>query len=109
MKLNFLLPLATVVLFTACNNSSDKKDNKGDSAKNSMNMDTSHHMPAPGAEIPALPAIPAGAKVLFSNLKDGAVISSPYKIVMGTEVIKVDTAGPVVTGSGHHQIGRAHV
>ena len=101
MKIKFLLPLACVVLFTACNNSSDKKEKKED---NAMNMDTMHNMPDPGVNIPELPAIPEGAKVFFKNLKNGATISSLYKLEMGTEVIKVDTAGPVVAGSGHHHL-----
>jgi hypothetical protein len=101
MKIKFLVPFACIALFTACNNSSDKKEKKEDSA---MNMDTSHHMPAPGANVPDLPQIPEGAKVVFKNLKNDATISSPFKLEMGTEVIKVDTAGPVVAGSGHHHL-----
>lgn len=105
MKTKFLLPLACMAIFAACNNSSDKKENKEDSAMNKMNnMDTMHQMPAPGANVPALPPVPEGAKVIFKNLKDGATISSPFKLEMGTEVIKVDTAGPVVAGIGHHHL-----
>jgi hypothetical protein len=53
---------------------------------------------------PAWTAIPEGAKVMFKNLKNGAVVTSPFKVEMGTEVMKVDTAGPVVAGSGHHHL-----
>jgi hypothetical protein len=88
-------------MLAACNNSSDNKEKKGDTA---TNMDTMHHMPAPGANIPDLPAVPEGAKVFFKNLKNDATISSPFKLEMGTEVIKVDTAGPVVAGIGHHHL-----
>jgi len=104
MKIKFLLPLACIVLFAACNNSSDKKEKKEDTAMNNMNMDTSHQMPGPGVNVPDLPQIPEGAKVVFKNLKESANISSPFKMEMGTEVIKVDTAGPVVAGSGHHHL-----
>jgi Domain of unknown function (DUF4399) len=102
MKIKFLLPLACIAMFAACNNSSDKKVTKEDTAMN--NMDTMHQMPGPGANIPDLPAVPEGAKVFFKNLKDGATISSPFKMEMGTEVMKIDTAGPVVAGSGHHHL-----
>lgn len=102
MKTKFLLPLACIAIVTACNTSSDKKDKKEDSAMN--NMDTMHHMPAPGANVPDLPPVPEGAKVVFKNLKNDATISCPFKLEMGTEVIKVDTAGPVVAGIGHHHL-----
>lgn len=101
MKIKFILPIACIAIFAACNNSSDKKENKEDPA---MKMDTMHPMPGPGANVPELPAIPEGAKVFFKNLKDGATISSPFKMEMGTEVMKIDTAGPVVAGSGHHHL-----
>lgn len=102
MKIKFLLPLACIAIFAACNNSSDNKEKKADSAMNKM--DTMHQMPAPGANVPDLPPVPEGAKVFFKNLKNDATISSPYKLEMGTEVIKVDTAGPVVAGIGHHHL-----
>jgi len=104
MKIKFLLPVVCIIMFTACNNSSDKKEKKEDSAMNNMKMDSSHQMPGPGVTVPDLPAVPEGAKVVFRNLKNGAAISSPFKLEMGTEVIKVDTAGPVVAGSGHHHL-----
>jgi hypothetical protein len=102
MKIKFLLPVACIAMFIACNNSSDKKEKKEDSATN--NKDTMHHMPGSGFNVPDLPQVPEGAKVVFKNLKNDATISSPFKMEMGTEVIKVDTAGPVVTGSGHHHL-----
>jgi hypothetical protein len=102
MKMKFLLPLACLAMFAACNNSSDKKEKKEDAVMNKM--DTMHHMPAPGANVPDLPAIPEGSKVFFKDLKNDAMISSPYKLEMGTEVIQIDTAGPIVAGSGHHHL-----
>ncbi len=104
MKIRFILPLACIGLFTACNNSSDNKEKKEDSAANSINHDTMHQVPGPGVNIPELPAIPEGAKVVFKNLKINATISSPFKVEMGTEGIKIDTAGPVVAASGHHHL-----
>ena len=104
MKIKFFLPVACIALLTACNNSSDKKDKKEDSAINNMNNDTMQHMPGPGANVPELPAVPEGAKVFFKNLKNDATISSPFKVQFGTEVIKVDTAGPVIAGVGHHHL-----
>ncbi|HMK25743.1 MAG TPA: DUF4399 domain-containing protein [Chitinophagaceae bacterium] len=102
MKIKFLLPVACIAILAACNSSSDKKENKEDSAMNKT--DTMHHMPGPGVNIPDLPQVPEGAKVFFKNLEDDAKISSPFKLEMGTEVIRIDTAGPVVAGSGHHHL-----
>ncbi len=101
MKIKYILPVACMAMLAACNNSSDNKEKKADSA---MAHDTMHPMPGPGVTIPDLPAIPEGAKVVFKNLKNDATISSAFKIEMGTEVIKIDTAGPVVAGSGHHHL-----
>jgi hypothetical protein len=51
-----------------------------------------------------LPAVPDGAKVYFKNLKNGAAVTSPVKVEMGVDNMKVDTAGPVVAASGHYHI-----
>jgi hypothetical protein len=104
MKIKFLLTVVCIALLTACNNSSDNKEKKEDSAMNKMNHDSMHHETAPGFKLPDLPAIPEGAKVVFKNLKNNATISSPFKLEMGTENIKIDTAGPVVASSGHHHL-----
>ena len=55
--------------------------------------------------MPALPEVPAGARVFFANLKDGQVVTSPLKIEMGVENMTVDTAnGKIKPASGHHHI-----
>lgn len=104
MKFKFFLPAACLVMLTACNNSAENKEKKDDTAKKSMTIDDSHHMPDPGVHMPDLPAVPEGAKVYFKNLKNDANISSPFKLEMGTEKINVDTAGPIVAASGHHHL-----
>ena len=101
-KVYFLSMLAMMVLIS-CNNSSSEKEAKKDSSDKMMDHDM-HAMDNTGSTVPPLPAVPAGAKVFFANLKDGAVISSPFKLQMGATGIKVDTAGPVVAGSGHHHL-----
>ena len=88
--------------FTACNNSSKDKEKKEDTTMKKTDHESMQDMPA--ANVPPLPAIPEGAKVVFKNLKDGDKVKSPFKVQMGTEVIRVDTAGPVVAGSGHHHL-----
>ena len=97
----YLIPVLFVVL-AACNNSGGKEENK-DTTAQSGHENMNHTMPADGG-LPEVPAIPEGARVFFKNLENNATISSPFKLEMGTEVMKVDTAGPVVAGSGHHHL-----
>ena len=94
-----------LVGLAACNNAGDKAAATTDTAKTAaadttMNM---HHDTASMAITP-LPAIPAGARVSFKNLKDGETVKSPFKVEMGIEGMKLDTAGPIVAGSGHHHL-----
>ena len=104
MQIKYLIPATCIILFAACNNSSETKEKMEDSAMTKMGDDTMHHMEPMTGNVPELPAVPAGAKVVFKNLKNNATISSPFKLQMGTEAIKVDTAGPVVAASGHHHL-----
>lgn len=99
--MKFLLPAACALLLAACNNSSDKDAKTDATAKADDHM---HHSTQPGAAVPELPAVPEGAMVMFKNLKQGIAVTSPFKIEMGVENIKVDTAGPVVAASGHHHL-----
>ena len=59
--------------------------------------------PAPVA-VPDLPAVPAGAKVMFVEPKDGAKVKSPLKVVFGVEALEVEPAGEVHAGKGHHHL-----
>ncbi|MGB7950532.1 MAG: DUF4399 domain-containing protein [Candidatus Binatia bacterium] len=43
-------------------------------------------------------------KVFFTEPKNGAEIKGPVKIVMGVEDIKIQPAGEVVEGTGHHHV-----
>lgn len=57
-----------------------------------------------GQSIAALPAVPAGAKVYFKNLKNGETVHSPVKVEMGVDGMTLDTAGAIVAGTGHHHL-----
>ena len=104
MNKDIFITIVIVALLAACNNSGSDKDKKEDSALNSMSSDTMTHMINSNMTVPELPVIPEGAKVVFANLKNGAVVSSPLKVEMGTVVMNVDTAGPVIPGTGHHHL-----
>ncbi|MES1215898.1 MAG: DUF4399 domain-containing protein [Bacteroidota bacterium] len=104
MNKKFFLPVLGVLILVACNNSADESAKKADTTATESH-DTMAHMTADVSKpVPELPAVPEGAKVVFKNLKNGATVSSPFKVEMGTEVIKVDTAGPVIAGVGHHHL-----
>ena len=102
MNKRILLPAICILFVTACNNSGTDKEKKDDTT--AKVTDTMTHMTTPSANIPDVPAVPKGAKVMFSNLKNNAEVSSPVKVEFGTVNIKVDTAGPVIAGVGHHHL-----
>jgi hypothetical protein len=103
MYKKIFFPILTI-LFIACNNSVDKSaTTTSDSSDKKMNSDTMSMATTP-ATVPELPAVPAGAKVYFKNLKNGASVTSPVKVQMAVDQMKINTAGPVVAGSGHYHI-----
>lgn len=104
MRKIYFLTAALLVGLIACNNGGDKTASS-DSAK-TAGTDTAMHMAADSnaAAVPPLPAVPAGAKVYFENLKDGQTVKSPFKVDMGVDVMQLDTAGKVVAGTGHHHL-----
>lgn len=108
MRTIHFLPAALLLALTACNNSGDKTASSGDSTTiptvSAAPKDTMNMKPDSAAQATALPAIPAGAKVYFKNLKDGETVKSPFKVEMGIDGLKLDTAGAIVAGSGHHHL-----
>jgi len=103
MNKKVFIPLIALIFF-ACNNSGDNSKTVSDSSDKKMSADTTQTVPTTTASIPDLPAVPDGARVHFKNLKDNESVSSPLKVQMSVDKMKVDTAGPVVAGSGHYHI-----
>ena len=101
MKIKSLLSAFVIVALAACNNSADTSV---DATKDTANHDMDHDHPAVTSAVAETETPPAGAKVFFKNLKAGQTISSPYKLEMGVEGMKIDTAGPLVSGTGHHHL-----
>lgn len=96
----YFIPILAVSFLMACNNGSDKKSS--DNTDTSMHMDM--HAVTP-VEMPPMPEVPAGAKVFFSNIKDGQTITSPFKVEMRVVGMSVDTANGIIKpASGHHHI-----
>jgi len=53
---------------------------------------------------PNPPVHETGARVFFTNLSDGATVSSPLKVTMAAENFVIQPAGEIVDGSGHLHI-----
>lgn len=53
---------------------------------------------------PDPPVKETGARVFFTNLSDGATVSSPLKVTMGSENFAIQPAGDIVDGTGHLHI-----
>lgn len=105
MRKFHFLPVALLIGMTACNNAGDKAastDTAATTPKDTMGM--SHMAPDSTRMATALPPVPAGAKVFFKNLKDGETVKNPVKVEMGLEGLKLDTAGAIVAGTGHHHL-----
>jgi Domain of unknown function (DUF4399) len=47
---------------------------------------------------------PAGAKVMFLNLKDGDTVKSPVDVKFGIEGMEIAPAGTEKAGTGHHHL-----
>lgn len=103
MEKKLFFVAASLLVLSACNNSGKGSDN-GKDTMNKMMSDTSHTTGMNNSNVPDVPAVPDGAKVFFKNLKNDATISSPFKVLMGVDKMKVDTSGPIVAGSGHFHI-----
>jgi hypothetical protein len=104
MRKIYFLPAALLIGLVACNNADNKPAAGSDTAKTATDTGMAMTHPDSTQAVPPLPAVPAGAKVFFKNLKDGQTVSSPVKVEMGLEGLKLDTAGAIVSGSGHHHL-----
>ena len=102
MRKFYFLPAVLLVAMAACNNA-DNKASTSDTAKAATDTMVMAKPDSSQAVTP-LPAVPAGAKVFFKNLKDGETVKSPLKVEMGVEGLKLDTAGAIVAGTGHHHL-----
>jgi hypothetical protein len=98
MRSFLIIGVATATLI-ACNSSDDKATETKEAGHDAHTATTTP------IELPAMPEVPANARVFFVNLKDGQTVTSPLKVEMGTEAMSVDTANGILKpASGHHHI-----
>ena len=104
MRKLYFLPAALLLGLAACNNAADQTANSDTTKKAGTDTMAMNHTVDSSKGITPLPEVPAGAKIYFKNLKDGETVKSPFKVEMGMDGLKVDTAGAIVSGSGHHHL-----
>ena len=80
---------------------SSKKDSSGKDPTKEVQKDHQHSSDSPSTD-PG--KISDGAKVFFVSPKDASEVTSPLKVQMGVEGMKVQPAGEIVEGTGHHHI-----
>ena len=98
MKYLFTAAIVTAALI-ACNSNDDKTTETTEAGHDA------HAATTTPVEMPAMPEVPANARVYFANLKDGQTVTSPLKVEMGVDAMHVDTAnGMLKPASGHHHI-----
>ena len=109
MKKILSIPAILLVGLVSCNSGSNETTPVTDSTtmhtdSTAMTADTSHSA-MNMTTVDELPAIPAGSKVFFKNLKDGQSVSSPVKVEMVATKIAVDSASKgVKPASGHFHL-----
>jgi len=96
------IPALLLMGLAACNSNSGSSATAADSSTAPAKDTSMQGMKMTSSD--ALPAVPAGAKVYFKNLKDGDKVSSPLKVEFGVDGLAVDTAGPVKPASGHFHL-----
>jgi hypothetical protein len=98
MKYLFTAAIVAAALI-ACNSNDDKTSETKEEGHDA------HASTATAVEMPAMPEVPANARVYFANLKDGQTVTSPLKVEMGVDAMHVDTANGILKpASGHHHI-----
>jgi len=98
MKYLFTAAIVAAALI-ACNSNDDKTSETKEEGHDA------HASTATAVEMPAMPEVPANARVYFANLKDGQTVKSPLKVEMGVDAMHVDTANGILKpASGHHHI-----
>ncbi len=100
MRTSIFLASLLFLGLAACNNTGKN----GNTSSDSMQTEKMDHAPVSPSQAQALPEVPADARVYFKNLEDGQTVSSPFKVEMGVEHMKVEPSGEIKAGSGHHHL-----
>jgi hypothetical protein len=61
-------------------------------------------MAAPAASAPAPMAAATTGTINITEPADGATVSSPFKVKFAADGVKIEPAGAIAAGSGHHHL-----
>lgn len=105
-KRNLQIAIASLFLIgaAACGSADKKSEDGDDHEMHEEHGDMDHDMHEGGDEKATLLPIPENAKVMFSNLKEGDTISMPFTVQFAVEGMKVEPAGELHEGMGHHHL-----
>lgn len=92
-----ILPIIVVLALFTLTGAGCKDAKSGDAA-------AGHEGHAKAAAGAAAVVAPKNAKVFFVEPADGAVVKSPVKVKFGVDGMKVQAAGELVDGTGHHHV-----
>jgi hypothetical protein len=98
-----LLFFATIIFISCGGGEHSSEDHEAGTDNTEESMEDMEHTDAKSNMAEMIPAL-EGARVFFGNLEDGAVVTSPVKVIMGSEGVTVKAAGEIVEGTGHHHI-----
>jgi len=96
-KSSFLLLIPFLALLGACGTDEKDADHGHEHADGD---DHDHDHPE---EVGAF-VMPESGRVFFAEPKDGATVSSPFKVAFGVEEVEVKPAGVFDKNTGHHHI-----
>ena len=102
MKLIRTLFIAfTAIAIASCSgNKQEATENQEETQKEAIQEEVSNIVPSDEDIF----AIPENAKVYFTNIEDGAILTSPITVVMGIDGMMLEPAGEKKVGYGHHHI-----
>ena len=106
-KINYILLSFAVLALFACGESPEvTSESEAEVDTEAVQVEEEHDHDAMMNEGPQSDTKrpPGNGKVFFVNLKEGDMVTSPVKIVMGVEGMTVHPAGEVIEGTGHHHI-----
>jgi len=88
-KLSTILFCSSALLLTACGSGEEEHAEGHGADKDATSVEF---------------VMPTSGRVFFTEPADGATLSSPVKVVFGTESVAVNPAGELKANTGHHHI-----
>jgi hypothetical protein len=104
MRIRLWIVSSAAVLWTACSGGETTPKVEPAPAPAPIAAEPPAPPPPPAPAVMPVQPVPAGAKVMFVEPKDGAKVKSPVKLVFGVEGMTVKPAGDLTPDTGHHHV-----